>query len=193
VAAHRRLLVASLSIAVAVSIVGGWAVSRSGDDGIPVDDEIDLGSPTVAQIPVISTNADVAGDVLPEVTLEDNDGNRVTTSDLVGRPMILNYWYSTCAPCKKELPDFAAVHRELGDQIRFVGVNPLDTPDVNESFAEARGVTYELLRDPADEFGPTIGVATAPFTLFVAADGTIVRQAGVLDAATLRTYAQELL
>jgi peroxiredoxin len=185
--------VASLSIAVAVSIVGGWAVSRSGDDGIPVDDEIDLGSPTVAQIPVISTNADVAGDVLPEVTLEDNDGNRVTTSDLVGRPMILNYWYSTCAPCKKELPDFAAVHRELGDQIRFVGVNPLDTPDVNESFAEARGVTYELLRDPADEFGPTIGVATAPFTLFVAADGTIVRQAGVLDAATLRTYAQELL
>lgn len=192
-AVHRRLLAASLGAAVVVSLAGGWALSRNGDDLPAIDDEIDLGTPTVAQIPAISTNADVAGDTLPPVTLEDNDGNPVRTDELLGQPMIINYWYSTCAPCKKELPAFAEVHAELGDSIRFIGVNPLDTPEVNESFASDRGVTYELLRDPADEFGSTIGVATAPFTLFVAPDGTIVRQAGVLDAATLRTYAQELL
>lgn len=187
------MLVTSLAVAVLISLIGGWALSQ-GDNGLPpVDDEIDLGSPTIAQLPSISTNAQVTGDSLPDVTLEDSDGNPVSTADLIGQPLIINYWYSSCAPCKKELPDFATVHGELGDQIRFVGVNPLDTPEVNESFARERGVTYELLRDPADEFGSTIGVAAAPFTLFVAADGTIVRQAGVLDAATLRTYAEELL
>jgi peroxiredoxin len=193
VAHHRRLLVASLAVAIVVSLIGGWALSRTGDDLPAVDDEIDLGTPTVAQVPGISTNAEVTGDALADITLEDNDGNPVTTRDLVGQPMIINYWYSTCAPCKKELPDFAIVHGELGDQIRFVGVNPLDTPEVNVSFARDRGVTYELLRDPADEFSSIIGVAAAPFTLFVAADGTVVRQAGVLDAAALRAYAQELL
>lgn len=180
-------------MAIVVSLIGGWALSRNGDDLPAVDDEIDLGTPTVAQVPAISTNAEVTGDALADITLEDNDGNPVATRDLVGQPMIINYWYSTCAPCKKELPDFATVHDELGDQIRFIGVNPLDTPEVNVSFARDRGVTYELLRDPADEFSSTIGVAAAPFTLFVAADGTVVRQAGVLDAATLRAYAQELL
>lgn len=190
---HRRLLVASLAVAIVVSLVGGWALSRTGNDLPAVDDEIDLGTPTVAQVPAISTNAEVTGDVLADITLEDNDGNPVATRDLVGQPMIINYWYSTCAPCKKELPDFATVHDELGDQIRFIGVNPLDTPEVNVSFARDRGVTYELLRDPADEFSSTIGVAAAPFTLFVASDGTVVRQAGVLDAASLRAYAQELL
>jgi thiol-disulfide isomerase/thioredoxin len=124
---------------------------------------------------------------------ETNAGDAVSTADLIGQPLILNFWYSTCAPCKKELPDFATVHAELGDRIRFVGINPYDVPEVNESFARDRGIRYELLRDVADRFGSEVGIATAPFTLFVQADGTIQRQAGLLDETTLRQYAEELL
>jgi thiol-disulfide isomerase/thioredoxin len=97
------------------------------------------------------------------------------------------------APCKRELPAFAAFHAELGDHIRFVGVNNLDSPDVNESFARERGVGYELLRDVNDGFASTVGIATLPVTLFVDADGTIVRQTGVLEEDELREYAEELL
>jgi hypothetical protein len=64
---------------------------------------------------------------------------------------------------------------------------------VNESFARERGVQYELLRDPDADYQITLEIATAPFTLFVAPDGTIVRQAGVLDAAQLTEYVEELL
>lgn len=193
-AVNRRLLAASIGVAVVVSVVGGWALSRDSNDERSADDEITYDSNVVdAQIPTIGTNAAVSGEQLPDVELVDNDGNAVALRSLAGGPMIINYWYSTCAPCKKELPAFGAVHADLGDQIRFVGVNPIDDPEVNVSFAAERGVNYELLRDPDGAYSSEVGIVSAPFTLFVAADGTIVRQTGVLDEDDLREYANELL
>lgn len=188
---------ASIGAAVVVSLLGGWALSQAGEDpagsGTGDDETIILETPGTAQIPTIETNPRLSGDVLPSIELTTNDGEPITTTDLLGQPLVLNYWYSWCAPCRKELPAFAAVHAEFGDRVRFVGVNPFDTPEVNERFARDRGVQYELLRDEADRYGDTIGIATAPFTLFVAADGTIVRQTGVLDETELRTIVEELL
>lgn len=195
-AVNRRLLAGSIAAAIAVSVVGGYALSRAGDDsssGSGDDELVVLDTPGTAQIPSIDTNPEVSGDALPVVELETNDGEVISTADLLGQPLVINFWYSTCAPCKKELPDFATVHAEYGDRVRFVGVNPYDVPEVNESFARERGVQYELLRDPDGDYQTTIEIATAPFTLFVAPDGTILRQAGVLDAAKLRQYVEELL
>lgn len=183
----------SLAAAVVVSIAGGWALSTLGDDA---DDDIDtvvLEQPGTSQIPSIGTNAVVRGEALPAVDLQTNDGAVLSTTELVGTPLVLNVWNSTCIPCKKELPAFAAVHAELGEQVRFVGINTLDVPEVNESFARDRGVRYELLRDVDGAFTDELGIVTQPVTLFVATDGTIVRQTGVLDEAELRAYAAELL
>lgn len=195
---NRRLLAATLAGAVAVSVVGGWALSRDGsndDAGADGSDDtvVELGTPGTAQIPSIETNPEVSGDRLPTVELQTNDGESVSTDDLLGRPLVLNFWYSTCAPCKHELPAFATVSAEYADRVRFVGVNPYDTASTNESFARDKGVQYELLRDPDGAYLSAIRIATAPFTLFVAADGTIVRQTGVLDEDQLRTYVEELL
>jgi peroxiredoxin len=192
-AVNRGLLAVSLGIAVVVSVTGGWLLSGDDPSGIAADDQVSYSSPVVAQIPSIGTNAQVEGDPLPDITVQDNDGNDVALRGLIGTPLIINFWYSTCGPCKVELSGFGAVHAQLGDQIRFVGVNPSDTPEVNVSFAAQRGVRYELLRDPDGAYRDAVGIATAPVTLFVAADGTIVRQTGVLDQDELRQYANELL
>lgn len=192
-AVNRRLLAASLGVAVAVSVTGGWLLSGDDSSAIVADDQVSYDSAVVAQIPSIGTNAQVEGDPLPDITVQDNDGNDVALRSLTGTPMIINFWYSTCGPCKVELSDFGKVHADLGDQIRFLGVNPSDTPDVNVSFAADRGVRYELLRDPDGAYAAGVGIASAPVTLFVASDGTIVRQTGVLDEAQLRQFAGELL
>lgn len=194
-AGHRRLLIGSIVAAVIISVVGGWLLSRgdTGTGGIAADDDIVLDKPGTSQIPSIGTNAPVQGTPLPTVDLTTNDGATVGTADLLGQPLVINVWNSTCGPCKKELPAFAAVHAEYGERVRFVGVNTLDVPEVNESFARERGVQYELLRDVDGSFTDAVGIATQPVTLFVAADGTIVRQTGVLDEATLKQYVDELL
>jgi peroxiredoxin len=183
----------SLGVAVVVSIVGGWLLSGDDSSGIAADDQVSYDSAVVAQIPSIGTNAQVEGDPLPDITVQDNDGNDVALRSLIGTPLIINFWYSTCGPCKAELTGFGNVHAQLGEQIRFVGVNPSDTPEVNVSFAAERGVRYELLRDPDGAYSDAVGIASAPVTLFVSADGTIVRQTGVLDEAELRQYAGQLL
>jgi peroxiredoxin len=119
------------------------------------------------------------------LTLSDAAGQPVELrSD--GRPMVVNLWFSTCAPCAKELADFAAVDADLGDKVRFIGVDPFDTPAAMTKFAAARGVTYELLRDPDESLGQALDVVAYPVTLLVAADGTILDATGPMTGDVLR-------
>jgi len=53
-------------------------------------------------------------------------------------------------------------------------------------------VQYELRYDGDGEFVTALGIATFPVTLFIDADGTIVRQTGQLDETELTRYVEEL-
>ena len=186
-----RLLVVSLLVAVAVVGVFVWIQSSDGDD-TAVD--ATLRDPqSVITFPNDGLgNGDVQGDPFPDVVLVDGDDNEVSTGDLVGEPLVVNLWYSTCPPCAKELPDFAEVDAET-DDVRFIGVNTLDSLEVMERFAGERGVEYDLFRDEFAELADAIGATAMPITLFVTSDGTIVQQTGPLDADELRAEIADLL
>jgi len=186
-----RLLVVSLLVAVAVVGVFVWIQSSDGDD-TAVD--ATLRDPqSVITFPNDGLgNDDVQGDPFPDVVLIDRDDNEVTTGDLVGEPLVVNLWYSTCPPCAKELPDFAEVDAET-DDVRFIGVNTLDSLEVMERFAGERGVEYDLFRDEFAELADAIGATAMPITLFVTSNGTIVEQTGALDADELRAEIADLL
>jgi len=186
-----RLLVVSLLVAVAVVGVFVWIQSSDGDD-TAVD--ATLRDPqSVITFPNDGLgNDDVQGDPFPDVVLIDRDDNEVTTGDLVGEPLVVNLWYSTCPPCAKELPDFAEVDAET-DDVRFIGVNTLDSLEVMERFAGERGVEYDLFRDEFAELADAIGATAMPITLFVTSNGTIIEQTGALDADELRAEIADLL
>ena len=185
-----RLLVASLLVAVVVIGVFVWTQSDSGDDDL---DARLTDAQAVVTFPDDGLgNGAVQGDSLPEVTLLDGDDAEVTTADLLGEPLVVNLWFSTCPPCAKELPDFAEVDAARND-VRFVGVNPIDSVEVMERFAGERGVEYELLRDQFADLADGVGAVAFPVTLFVTSDGTIADQAGVLDADQLRARIDDLM
>ena len=185
-----RLLVGSLVVAVAVIGIFVWT-QQSGDDA-PADATLDDPSAVVTFPNDGLGNDDVQGDPFPDVVLLDQDGNDVTTADLLGEPLVVNLWYSTCPPCAKELPDFAEVDAET-DDARIVGVNTLDSVEVMERFAGERGVEYDLFRDEFADLADAIGATAMPITLFVTSDGTIVEQTGALDADQLRDKIAALL
>jgi peroxiredoxin len=189
-----RLPVIVLCTAIVGGLVGGWALNRAvfGDDGDRDVDSVVLAEPGEYQEPADGDNRDLAGERLPDIGLTDAHGLAIRTSSLVGQPLVVNLWYSTCIPCKRELGEFAAVHREVGDQVRFVGVDPLDSVDEMRRFASDRGVGYELLRDEAGAFINALGVVNFPVTLFVAPDGEIVGQTGEIDGDELRARIEEL-
>jgi len=178
--------------AATISVLGGTWLQAALDDDPEVDGDVVLAEPGIYQQPLDDVNDDVSGDRVPDVALETVDGAEVRLADDTARPMVVNLWFSNCPPCQRELQDFAEVHADVGDTVRFVGVDPFDTVDTMLRFAGARGVEYELLRDPERTFTNEIGVVAFPVTLFVDTDGRIVRQTGELDAGELRDAIDEL-
>ena len=143
----------------------------------------------------LSGGDDSAGEdaTLPSVELTAAGDSTLSTDDLVGEPLVINFWYSACPPCANELQDFAAVHAQYGDEVRFVGVNAIDSVEKMSAFAGERGVTYELYQDRLAELQTELRLTSFPTTLFVAADGSIVVRTGVLDESSLENKVIELL
>ena len=84
------------------------------------------------------------------------------------------------------MPLLAQTAQRFGHDVRFIGVNLNDSPTVARSFADRYGVTYDLVFDRDGNLARQLGVATAPVTLFVSADGVILDQAaGELKEADL--------
>ncbi|MEK7293021.1 MAG: TlpA disulfide reductase family protein [Actinomycetota bacterium] len=185
---NRRLLIVSLTWAMILSLtIGWWSSTRS---SAPVDAV--LSTPGLVSYPAIGTNDDLTGRTLPAHTILTLDGTTMSTSDLLGAPLLINFWFSTCEPCRREMPVLAAAHRRYGDSIRFVGLNINDSATVARAFAKKYGVTYELFTEPTGTFVTELGIATAPFTIFVNGDGRIISQiAGELTASTLDEFIAE--
>jgi thiol-disulfide isomerase/thioredoxin len=182
---NKRLLAGSLAVAVAIVVAVGIIIaSGGGSNTTSSDDDVTLTSGNDLA-PSIGTNAAVTGRTLPHVGIQTLAGDTFATADLIGRPLVVNFWYSTCAPCKRELPAFAAVQAKLGDQVRFVGVDTFPPSDDEAAFARDRGVKYELLYDPNGELTSAVGIANSPQTLFIDAHGTILEQTGELTADRL--------
>ena len=174
-----------LLAAVVISLVGAviWSRTVASDDASTIDAVLDTPGEYVE--PGTPTNPPLPVDRLPAIELASPDGQPVVlASD--GRPMVVNLWYSTCPPCARELVDLAAVHADVGDFVRFVGVNPLDSPETMERFAAARNVAYELLRDPESALADELAIVAYPVTLFVGRDGAILERTGPLSADDVR-------
>ena len=77
----------------------------------------------------------------PPATLVALDGQRISTTELHGRVVILTFWATWCTPCRDELPllsDYLATHADAG--LRILGFS-LDT---KEELAEVRRVAQSL-------------------------------------------------
>jgi len=157
--------------------------------------DVVLDQPGVYQEPGIGTNAPVVGKQLKNADVQDLNDALVNTSTLFtdGKPALINYWFSNCQPCKREMPALQAAFTQYGELVNFVGINTQDSPEIASSFVQDIGVTYRILRDPNGESVVANGVSTFPTTFFVNAAGTIIKQiAGELTADDISAALQEL-
>lgn len=180
---RRNLLVWSTVAALVVAIVGGWLFSSASDDGV----DANLANPGVVQDPTIGTNAVPNGEALPAINLPS-----VATGDLTaifpqGRPLVINFWFSTCEPCRREMPALQNISTEFNGVVDVIGVNPNDSAEVAAKWADDVGVTFPLYTDRNADLLTEVGVGTMPTTLFISTDGIIVdTHAGEISAEELR-------
>lgn len=177
------------TVVVSAGVGFAWSRMNGADDSVVAEQAGVYDEPGS-----IATAPKLDGELLPDATIEDLDGNEHSARDLFGKPMVINVWASTCEPCKKELPEFAAVHTELGDQVRFIGLDYFDGAELAQQFAEEHGVQYELYLDNRQEFISELEIAVFPTTLLVSADGRILKQhIGALTGDELRATINETL
>ena len=178
---RRRIALLSLLVLV-ISIGGGWLWSSLA----VTESTMVLTTPGEVPYPNLNTNDDIEGLQLPVVELQTIDGKAQSSSSLLSAPLIINFWYSTCEPCRREMPVLANAHDKYGSKISFLGLNMNDSASVAKEFAQKYNVKFEIAFDPTGAFISGLGIATAPTTLFVSKDGVVLDQvAGELTAEKL--------
>ena len=126
----------------------------------------------------------------PDFTVYDRNGQPVRLSDMLGKPIVLNFWASWCGPCRSEMPDFDEVYRLLGDEVVFMLVNLTDgeveTMQTATAFVDSMGYSFPVYFDLAGEAAYAYWVQSIPTTYFISARGNLIAYAsGALDYETL--------
>lgn len=132
------------------------------------------------------------GRVAPDFSLTTFDGAIVRLSDYRGRPVVLNFWASWCPPCRAEAPALSKVATVKSDQVAFLGIDVRDREAKARAFVTEFAVPYPNGPDPGGVEAQYRGVGI-PYTVFIAADGTVKRVwLGPLDEQRLIAFLEEL-
>ena len=154
---------------------------------------------TVPPSPPDNTSAPPAGgrtsapgnrNAAPDFTVTDGGGNRVSTADLSGKPVILNFWATWCPPCRSELPAFDKLYRQYGNEVSFMMIDLTDgyreTVEGVKKFISENGYTFPVYYDTEGSAAEAYNVSSIPFTVAVGRNGNIVgTHLGAMSEAAL--------
>jgi len=111
-------------------------------------------------------------DAAPEISVPDLQGGTVELAELVGSPVVLNFWASWCGPCRQEIPEFTAFAKEHPEvQLIGVAVDSGSAADV-ERAAKSFGISYRVAVGDSSIM-QRYKVSSLPTTVIIGPDGKV--------------------
>lgn len=108
-----------------------------------------------------------------DFSLQSLAGETVRLQDQLGKPVILNFWATWCAPCELEMPLFQEFFEKYAPELVILAVNYGEPVGDIQSFVERLGMTFPILLDPDGEVSSLYRVSALPVTYFIDREGAV--------------------
>jgi thiol-disulfide isomerase/thioredoxin len=150
--------------------------------------------------PITLTEAPIVGHPAPDFTLQTAVGQTITLSEITnqagssGKPVVLNFWASWCAPCRVEMPSLQQASVTYNGRVVFIGINQGEDFATITDFGNEYHVTYPLLMDPDNQVNRLYEVNSLPTTIFIDQSGIVQEVViGILSEAVLQDRVESML
>jgi peroxiredoxin len=132
-------------------------------------------TPQAVTLPPMPTPVSLADTPIIDFELTTLDGQTARLSDYNGRIVFLNFWQTTCEPCKRELPTFQTFMAEQPpDGTVVLAVNVAESVDTVRAFLDEHGVNgLTVPMDPDAEVADSYGVYQLPITYIIDTNGYV--------------------
>jgi peroxiredoxin len=158
----------------------------------PVETATVTPGPTIGSTPTLtaSTPLPEVGQPSPKFSLITLDHSQTMTStELQGKAVLINFWSSWCQPCVEEAPALEQAFNQYNNRgLMVLGVVPgnQDTQNAAQAFANRYAWTFPLLWDAHDTVLKSFGVRGLPTSIFIDTQGRVrAVETGSLDASQL--------
>jgi thiol-disulfide isomerase/thioredoxin len=115
------------------------------------------------------------------------DGAEHSLADWQGKLVLLNFWATWCAPCRKEMPMLDALQTDYGGdafEVVTVATGRNSPQGIRRFFEETEVENLPILLDPRQDLSREMGVFGLPVTVLIDAEGQeIARMVGEADWA----------
>lgn len=133
-----------------------------------------------------------------ELTLKDPFGTEQRLSSFKGRIVILNFWATYCIPCRKEMPDLAAIQNEyaaLGVQVIGASADEVEDRDKVLQFVKETKVNFPIWMGASVVDMMKFGLGSAlPGTVVIDREGRVAKViSGVINRADLKKQIDSML
>ncbi|MAS35486.1 MAG: hypothetical protein CL610_15855 [Anaerolineaceae bacterium] len=138
------------------------------------------------------------GQPAPDFTLPTLGGDRVSLSDYKGRPVLMNFWATWCAPCRQEMPELVRAynaHQAEGFVVLAVDLTDQDSLDEVRAFVEEFDMPFPVLLDETGAvYNELYRLLGLPMSVFVDREGVITRiHIGIMTGQQVDEFVEEIL
>lgn len=192
----------AIALTLVIFIVGTIALSLAGCASDPLADQFRSGDSKnyIAGDGTVTEFDSAQRPTFLPFSGETESGLKLDSSALDGQVVVMNWWYSSCAPCRAEAPDLQALYEDFKDEgVQFVGVNVRDTAETALAFDRKFGISFPSIMDAQSgavslAFQGVVSPQAVPTTLVIDKEGKVSsRILGRIDPSILKTLIETVV
>ena len=128
-------------------------------------------------------------------TVDYKENTVFDLSSQSGKPTIINFWFPSCPPCTREIPEINQFHEEYKDSVTVVGIKliGIDTIESGRDFMKSKNVSYRVGPDNDGSITVDYSISGFPTTIFIDKLGRIHEKwEGEIKKSDIVDIAQEI-